>query len=89
MFLLTNNVLLVVAAASVLLGTLFPMVFQALTGKLISIGPPYFNAIFVPLMIPLVFFMAVGPISMWKSTSIPFMIARLSKVGILSLALGI
>ena len=89
MFLLTNNVLLVVAAASVLLGTLFPMVFQALTGKLISIGPPYFNAIFVPLMIPLVFFMAVGPISMWKSTSIPFMIARLSKVGILSLGLGI
>ncbi|MDA9612132.1 heme lyase CcmF/NrfE family subunit, partial [OM182 bacterium] len=77
MFLLTNNVLLVVAAASVLLGTLFPMIFQALTGKLISIGPPYFNAIFIPLMIPLIFFMAVGPLSMWKSTSVPSIITRL------------
>jgi cytochrome c-type biogenesis protein CcmF len=89
MFLLTNNVLLVVAAASVLLGTLFPMIFQALTGKLISIGPPYFNAIFIPLMIPLIFFMAVGPLSMWKSTSVPSIITRLSRVAIISLALGV
>lgn len=89
MFLLTNNVLLVVAAASVLLGTLFPMIFQALTGKLISIGPPYFNAIFIPLMIPLIFFMAVGPLSMWKSTSVRFMVTRLGRVAMISLVLGI
>ena len=89
MFLLTNNVLLVVAAASVLLGTLFPMIFQALTGKLISIGPPYFNAIFIPLMIPLIFFMAVGPLSMWKSTSVRSMVTRLSRVAMISLVLGI
>ena len=89
MFLLTNNVLLVVAAASVLLGTLFPMIFQALTGKLISIGPPYFNAIFIPLMIPLIFFMAVGPLSMWKSTSVRSMITRLGRVAMISLVLGI
>lgn len=89
MFLLTNNVLLVVAAASVLLGTLFPMIFQALTGKLISIGPPYFNAIFIPLMIPLIFFMAVGPLSMWKSTSVRSMVTRLGRVAMISLVLGI
>ena len=60
-FLLINNVLLVVSAASIFLGTLFPMVYQALTDDLISIGPPYFNAIFVPLMIILVVFLGIGP----------------------------
>ena len=59
-FLLINNVLLVVSAASIFLGTLFPMVYQALTDDLISIGPPYFNAIFVPLMIILVVFWALA-----------------------------
>jgi cytochrome c-type biogenesis protein CcmF len=65
------------------------MIFQALTGKLISIGPPYFNAIFIPLMIPLIFFMAVGPLSMWKSTSVRSMVTRLGRVAMISLVLGI
>ena len=68
-FLLTNNVLLVVSAASIFLGTLFPMVYQALTDDLISIGPPYFNAVFVPLMIILMLFLGVGPMSRWKTVS--------------------
>ncbi|MDA9579067.1 hypothetical protein N9S52_03950, partial [Gammaproteobacteria bacterium] len=63
MLLLVNNLVLVVSAASVFLGTLFPMVYQALTDDLISIGPPYFNAIFVPLMALLVLVLGVGPIS--------------------------
>ena len=50
--LLANNVLLVVAAGSVLLGTLYPLFLDALNLGKISVGPPYFNAVFVPLMAP-------------------------------------
>ncbi len=89
MFLLANNVILVVAAASVFLGTLFPMVYQAITDDLISIGPPYFNAIFVPLMMLLVVFLGIGPISRWKRTSTAFLVAQLSRVLIASIGLGI
>lgn len=86
---LGNNVLLVVAAASVFLGTLFPMVYQAITDDLISIGPPYFNAIFVPLMILLVLLLAVGPLCRWKRTSIGYLSRQLGKVVLASLALGV
>ncbi|MFT4886142.1 MAG: cytochrome c-type biogenesis protein CcmF [Pseudohongiellaceae bacterium] len=88
-FLLVNNVILVVSAASVFLGTLFPMVYQAVTDDLISIGPPYFNLIFVPLMILLVIFVGIGPISRWKKTSVRFLIKQLSKVALASLAVGV
>jgi len=89
MLLLVNNLILVVSAASVFLGTLFPMVYQALTDDLISIGPPYFNAIFVPLMALLVLVLGVGPISRWKKTSGRYLTTQLLWVGALSLALGI
>ncbi|NKB31565.1 MAG: heme lyase CcmF/NrfE family subunit [Pseudomonadales bacterium] len=88
-FLLTNNVLLVVAAASVFLGTLFPMVYQALTDDLISIGPPYFNFIFVPLMIILVLFLGVGPMSRWKRTSTAYLFQQVAKLAIASLVIGV
>jgi cytochrome c-type biogenesis protein CcmF len=65
-FLLANNVVLVVAAAAVLLGTLYPLLLDALGMGKISVGPPYFNAVFVPLMAPAVFLMAIGPITRWK-----------------------
>ena len=89
MLLLVNNLILVVSAASVFLGTLFPMVYQALTDDLISIGPPYFNAIFVPLMALLVLVLGVGPISRWKKTSGRYLTTQLLWVGALSLVLGI
>ena len=88
-FLLVNNVILVVASASIFLGTLFPMVYQAVTGDLISIGPPYFNAIFVPLMIILVLFLGVGPWSRWKRTSTAYLIQQLSKVAMAGLVVGV
>ncbi len=88
-FLLSNNVILVVAAASVFLGTLFPMFYQALTGDLISIGPPYFNIIFVPLMILLVILLGIGPISRWKKTSGGYLKQQLGKVAVASLLLGV
>ncbi len=64
--LLGNNVLLVVATGSVLLGTLYPLFLDALSLGKISVGPPYFDAVFVPVMAPLVFLMGVGPIARWK-----------------------
>jgi cytochrome c-type biogenesis protein CcmF len=89
LFLLANNVILVVAAASVFLGTLFPMVYQAITDDLISIGPPYFNAIFSPLMMLLVVLLGIGPLSRWKRTSGTYLVQQLSKVAIASVILGI
>src|SRR6266850_2638259 len=76
-FLLTNNVLLTVAAASVLLGTLYPLFIDALGMAKLSVGPPYFNSIFVPVMVPAAFLMGVGPIARWKKASIPELAVRL------------
>jgi cytochrome c-type biogenesis protein CcmF len=64
--LLTNNVLLCVAAATVLLGTLYPLILDAAGLGKVSVGPPYFNAVFVPLMLPLVFLIGIGPLTRWK-----------------------
>lgn len=69
--LLSNNVLLVVASASVFLGTLYPLFIDALGFGKISVGPPYFNSVFVPIMVPLVVMMGLGPIARWKQASVP------------------
>ncbi|HYJ87155.1 MAG TPA: heme lyase CcmF/NrfE family subunit, partial [Pyrinomonadaceae bacterium] len=75
--LLSNNVLLVVAAGSVLLGTLYPLFIDALGMGKLSVGPPYFNSVFVPLMVPAMFLMGVGPIARWKKASLPELAVRL------------
>jgi cytochrome c-type biogenesis protein CcmF len=75
--LLSNNVLLTVAAASVLLGTLYPLLVDALGGAKLSVGPPYFNLVFVSLMAPAMFLMGVGPIARWKKASLPDLVTRL------------
>ncbi|RYZ01322.1 MAG: heme lyase CcmF/NrfE family subunit, partial [Comamonadaceae bacterium] len=62
-----NNVLLLVACAAVMLGTLYPLVVDALGLGKISVGPPYFEAVFVPLMAPALFLMGVGPLTRWRS----------------------
>ena len=67
--LLANNVLLVVAAAAVLLGTLYPLVLDALGMGKISVGPPYFVSVFVPLMAPALFLMGVGPLTRWRQAT--------------------
>jgi cytochrome c-type biogenesis protein CcmF len=68
--LLANNVLLLVAAAAVLLGTLYPLVLDALGMGKISVGPPYFDAVFVPLMAPALFLMGIGPVARWRSAQV-------------------
>ncbi|OJY55191.1 heme lyase CcmF/NrfE family subunit [Thiobacillus sp. 0-1251] len=75
--LLANNVILVVAAGSVLLGTLYPLVLDALRLGKISVGPPYFDTVFAPLMAPAIFLMGVGPFARWKSASLPDLAVRL------------
>src|SRR5574343_1585916 len=67
--LLTNNVLLAVATATVLLGTLYPLLIDALGVGKISVGPPYFNAVFVPVMTPLLFLLGIGPFARWKEAN--------------------
>lgn len=76
-FLLANNVLLSVAAASVLLGTLYPLIIDALGMGKLSVGPPYFNTVFVALMVPALFLMGVGPIARWRKASLPELAVRL------------
>jgi cytochrome c-type biogenesis protein CcmF len=68
--LLVGNVLLVVACGSVLLGTLYPLLIDALGLGKISVGPPYFNAVFVPLMVPVVVLMAAVPLARWKNADL-------------------
>ena len=65
--LLANNILLLVSAFTVLLGTLYPLILDALGLGKISVGQPYFNAVFIPLMAPALFLMGVGPITKWRS----------------------
>ncbi len=75
--LLANNTLLVVAAGSVLLGTLYPLFLDALNLGKISVGPPYFDSVFVPLMTPAIFLMGIGPLARWKESSLPDLATRL------------
>ena len=75
--LLANNVLFMVAAGVVLLGTLYPLLLDALGLGKISVGPPYFDSVFLPLMVPTIFLMGVGPMARWKETSVPDLASRL------------
>ena len=89
--LLANNVLLVVATGAVMLGTLYPLILDALGLGKISVGPPYFNAVFVPIMAVLVFFMGVGPLARWKNDEVPALAKRLrwaAGVTVVTAALG-
>ncbi|MDD5274168.1 MAG: cytochrome c-type biogenesis CcmF C-terminal domain-containing protein, partial [Methylovulum sp.] len=74
---LLNNVLLVVTASSILLGTLYPLIIDALGLGKISVGPPYFNAVFIPLMAPLSVAVGLGVLMRWKKDSLVALGARL------------
>ncbi len=88
--LLVNNVLLVVAMACVLLGTLYPLAYEALTnGGKISVGPPYFNSVFIPLMVVLSLALGVGPSARWKRTSVEYLLRKLGAVFAASLVIGV
>ncbi|MDX9862846.1 MAG: heme lyase CcmF/NrfE family subunit, partial [Rhodospirillales bacterium] len=75
--LLLNNLLLATAAAVVLLGTLYPLFIDAVGGAKVSVGPPFFDAVFVPLMMPLIVALAVGPLLPWKRGDLAGALGRL------------
>ena len=87
--LLMGNVLLVVACASVLLGTLYPLLVDALGLGKISVGPPYFNAVFVPVMAPVLLLMAVVPLARWKNAAFREMLSRLWIPALVAVAAGV
>jgi cytochrome c-type biogenesis protein CcmF len=87
--LLTNNVLLVVACSSVLLGTLYPLLIDALNMGKLSVGPPYFNAVFVPIMVPLLILVGIGPLARWKNADLKEIAMRLRVSAVLAVLAGI
>ena len=87
--LLINNVLLVVACATVLLGTMYPLIVDALGLGKISVGPPYFDAVFTPLMLPLVFVLGIGPMTRWKGDSAGRLVRLLRIAFIVSVVLAL
>ena len=87
--LLINNLLLVTATGTVLLGTLYPLFLEALTDQKISVGPPFFNAAFIPLMLPLVVMMGVGPFLSWKRADLKGVGQRLKAVAMLAGLFGL
>ena len=86
--LLLNNVILVVAAGSVLLGTLYPLIIDALGLGKLSVGAPYFNSVFAPIMVPLLLLMAFGPITRWKQSQPGEVLKRLRPALVVALLAG-
>ncbi|MFW2372005.1 MAG: heme lyase CcmF/NrfE family subunit [Gammaproteobacteria bacterium] len=86
---LVNNVLLVTAAASVLLGTLYPLLLDALNMGKISVGPPYFNSVFVPLTAPLAMLVGVGALLRWKGDHLSRLERPLIIGVVISLLIGV
>jgi cytochrome c-type biogenesis protein CcmF len=83
--LLLNNVILGTAAGTVLLGTFYPLFADALDLGKVSVGPPFFNAVFIPLMVPMVATMAVGPLLPWKRADLGAALSRLKLAFVVSL----
>ncbi|WP_210398055.1 heme lyase CcmF/NrfE family subunit [Motiliproteus sediminis] len=88
-FLLVNNIILAVVAFTVLLGTIYPLIVDALNLGKLSVGPPYFNAFFVPLMSLLTLFLGIGMVSRWKNTSLQYILRQLAVAAGLSIVIGI
>ncbi len=88
-FLLMNNVLLLVACGAVLLGTLYPLIVDAFGLGKISVGPPYFNAVFVPIMLPLLVLVAIGPVARWKHADLKAILAKLWPAAAVAVIAGI
>ena len=80
--LVLNNVILISAAATVFLGTFYPLLIETIAGDKISVGPPFYNLTFVPIMIPLLIVMVVGPMLKWKRDTIGDALGKLNRAAI-------
>ncbi|WP_286233717.1 heme lyase CcmF/NrfE family subunit [Thalassotalea sediminis] len=86
--LLLCNIILVVASVTVLLGTLYPLIIDAAGLGKISVGPPYFNAVFVPIMSCLFLIMGIGPLIRWKKAKKGELRKQITKPSVISIVLG-
>ncbi|HRO32145.1 MAG TPA: heme lyase CcmF/NrfE family subunit [Brevundimonas sp.] len=86
--LVVNNLFLTAAAATVLLGTLYPLILEAASGATISVGPPYFNAVFTPLMAVALLVLPAGPLLAWKRGDAVGAVQRLWVAALLALGAG-
>ncbi len=87
--LLLNNLLLATACATVLLGTLYPLLLEAVGGPKISVGPPYFDATFVPLMVPLLIAIPIGSMLAWKRGDLAGVLGRLKLALLITAVAGL
>ena len=87
--LVLNNFLLTAAAAAVLLGTVYPLILDVLNAGKISVGAPYFNSVFIPMMVPLVLAMGIGPLLNWKRSELGPTVYRLKFSAGLAVLAGI
>ena len=84
-----NNLFLMAATFAVFLGTFWPLVIDLATGNKISVGPPYYNLTFVPLVVPLLFLVSLGPVARWKTDRLGAILSRLRPAVAPSLVLGV
>jgi cytochrome c-type biogenesis protein CcmF len=87
--LLTGNVLILAALATVLLGTLYPLILDAFGLGKISVGPPYFNAVFVPMMAPVLVLLGIAPWMRWGRESLPNLLRRVRWHAVAAVLAGI
>jgi cytochrome c-type biogenesis protein CcmF len=87
--LLLNNLIMTTATAAVLLGTLYPLFLDAVGGGKVSVGAPFFNAVFIPLMVPMLAAMAVGPFLAWKRGDLAGALGRLKAALMVALAVAV
>ncbi len=87
--LVLNNLLLTAACASVFIGTLYPLLLESITGAKISVGPPYFNLTFGPLVVPLLLLVPLGPLMSWKRADMYAAMQRLWVAAVVALAVGV
>ena len=87
--LMANNVLLMVSLATVLMGTLAPLVLDALNLGKISVGPPYFDLVFMPIMLPLVVLVGIGPMVSWAQGDARALFVKLRWFIVISIIIGL
>ena len=84
--LVLNNLFLAAACFTVLTGTLYPLLLDVGGGETVSVGPPYYEIVFVPLMVPLMILMALGMMAPWKRADLAGVLSRLKLLAVVSLA---
>jgi len=87
--LVLNNLLLIAATATVFIGTMYPLFLDAITGEKVTVGPPFFNATFVPLMVPLIMVMAIGPMMPWKRADLAGTLSRMKVAAALTVIVAL